>query len=679
MEITNKRQLNLEKVSLFFIGALILLLPIFVLPWQSTPFNLSKGFLFYGLILISLFFWLSSGLQNGEIKIPKSFLLLACLFLVLVWFLSAVFSPNKMLSFVGLGSEIDTFSFILFSVLGLFLVSVLFQPEKRAALFYPLTFVSGLIVFLFELFHLVFKFDFIPFKIFNSTVSNLIGNWNDVFIFFGFIALVSLIFFELYRGNGFKKFLFFLGVLLSLAVMVLVNFFTGWIIFGFSVFILFVYSFLRSFYSLNNVVDNEQKNRNLLRFSFFVFLIVLFFILAYQTVSQIGAYFNISYLEVLPSWQTTLDIVKTTVKNSPLLGSGPNTFLYDWLQYKPLSTNATSFWNLRFNSGISQALSFVATTGILGLFSILIFLVVLIFYGFKTISSYQENGSKNAVLISSFLGSIYLWAFIVFYSPGLVIFIFAFLNTGFMIAMLVSTQKLKVINLSFLSNPRVGFVSVLGTAVFIFGAVAAGYFLMQKAGASYFYNKGITEFNASGNISKTEFYLSRASSLDLQDQYLRSSSELNLIKIQKILSNTAVSQEEARTNFQNALSLAVSNAQVATEVNNLDMLNWMQLGSVYESILPLKITGAEEMATKAYQEALKKSPVDPTSLLALARVKIQMGKNDEAKEFLLSALKLKADFSQALSLFEQINSGQRTDDQNISSQSQDSQLIPTKK
>ncbi len=654
MENIIKRQLNLERVSFLIISIVIFLLPVFVLPWQNTAFGLGKSYLFYGGILICFFFWLSSSLQKGEITIAKSILFLAGVGLILAWLFSSIFSPNKLFSLIGQGYETDTFAFFLISVVALFLVAQLFNSEKRGLIFYLLILGSGILVFLFQLFHVVFKFDLLPFKIFTNPVSNLIGGWNDLGIFFGFVCLVSLILFELYKTNKLQRILFLISIFLSLLAMAVVNFFTGWIIFGVFAFALFIYIFSRSFQPNNDLTGVQPRGNNILRLSFFVFLIVLSFILASNTIGQLSNAIGINYIEVGPSWQATINVIKETLKTDPITGSGPNTFVYDWLRYKPLAVNSTIFWNLRFSSGVGQIPSMFATGGVITILAILFFLGTVVFYGFKTLSSYYQNELTGAVLMSSFLGSLYLWSFVIFYSPGFVIFSMAFLSTGLLLAMLVNSQKIGVMKISFLSSPRAGFISVLSVAVLVLGTVSAFYLLIQKVQASYLYEKATAPLNTMADVDSAQNYLSRAVNLDSQDYYLRSLAEIDLIKMQQAISDTSLSQDQARTNFQNALASAIQNAQSAVQSNIQEPLNWLELGRVYESIIPLKITGADTMALNSYSEASKYSPFDPSVLLASARVKIQMQNNDDAKKLLESAINIKNDYAPAIFLLSQI-------------------------
>lgn len=674
MENSNKIQINISSITSWLFGILAFLLPIFVLPLQNTPLAVSKSIIFYGGVIICFFLWLLSVLQKGEIKLPKSILILSTVFLIIVWLINSLLSPNKMLSLIGRGYEVDTFAFILFGVLSLFLASILFDTPKRGMIFYLLLLASSVFFFVFEFLYLVFGVKIIPFNIFNNKLANLVGGWNDVGIFFGFVGLVSLVIFELYKGKAIFKVLSAILILISLLMMMIVNFYTGWIIFGVFVFALFAYLLSRSFSkpSVNEIeIGGEniemtggetnitsQKPKSLLRLSFLVFLIVLFCIVAFNSLGRIGSSLGVNYLEVSPSWQATFNIIKETLKVKPITGSGPNTFVYDWLKYKPQTINLTAFWDFRFNSGMGQIPSFFATGGVLSILAILFFLATILIYAYKAISIYGsgegEGGVFNIPLVASLLGSLYLWAFVIFYSPGFVIFALAFINTGLLVAMLGVSEKIKFLRISFVSSPAVGFVSVLGIAVLVLGAIFSFYLLFQKTSAVVYYDKGISAFNFKGDIENARSYLVKAISFDRQDNYLRALAEIDLLKVNQIVFDKNLPADQALANFQNALGTAIQDARAAIQVNPLEPLNWIETGRIYENVIPLKIGGADTMAIDSYKEAANRSPLDPTIPLAIGRVYFQTSNIDEARNNLQTALKIKSDLADAIFLLSQV-------------------------
>src|SRR3989338_3121901 len=421
---------NPEKLAVFFFYALVFLMPIFALPLAVAQLASSKAVLFFGGILFTAFFWILSSLIKGSVKIPKSALLISFGAVVSVLLASALSSGNAGLSPAGKLYDLNTFSVMLAAGLALFFGSIIFQSEKRVFSFYFLLFCSSFVVFLFQLLHLVFGINIIPFNIFPYATSNLIGGWNDFSIFFGFIGLVSLAFLEPAKlGKGSRFFLFVL-LFMSFLAMVSANFFNHWVIFGGFSLLIFIMTLFKSRFKEQTKWPGAKI---FLRISLFALAAVIFFMLFRGTGGNINNILKTSSTDIRPSWSATLDITKKSLKDNVVLGTGPNTFVYNWLKFKPTAVNSTIFWNARFSSGFGYLPSTAATTGVLGIVAIIFFLAIFLNYGRKAVFYKKEDTrlpGGQAPAVVSFLGAAYLWTFVVLYSPGLLFFSFAFIMTG---------------------------------------------------------------------------------------------------------------------------------------------------------------------------------------------------------------------------------------------------------
>lgn len=677
--VATSGRVSWDSVSRVVFYVMALLLPLMAWTLPGAPFVMAKSLLFYTGVALAIFFWFLSRLQKGELNFPKSALLLCSGGIVLVWLASSLFSDNVLLSLTGRGFEIDSFLFFLFAFFGLFLVSNLFQSERSALRFYLACFVSAIIVFVVQLANVFIK----PFEYLGSKTGNLVGSWGDFGIFFGFILLVSVVLFELGNFRRWKKYALACIAAISLFAMILVNLYINWVILAFISLCLFVYLFYRSFYfpavlNTENSFSHEmpilQRNNNYF-LPLIVFILMIFFLLAKGPMGEITVSAGTNFVEVRPSWSTTMSIIGDTLKTDPILGTAPNTFLYNWLTHKPVEINNTIFWNARFNSGIGQLISMVSTTGIIGALALISFLGFLLYYGWKAFS-YQRDDMLHALLIASFLGSVYLWIFAVCYTPGFAIMAMAFIVTGIFVALLVKAEKIKNINLSFLKNSRAGFVSVLVIVLLLIASVSSLYLLLKKGLASYYYAQGVKIYNSAGDLGQAETKVSKAINMDPQDEYYRYMVEINLLKIRQLLNSPDLPPEQAMADFQNILASAISNGQNATKFNSKDPLNWMTLGMIYEAVVPLKIQGADAMAVSSYQEASKHSPFDPEPFLASARVEIQNQNFAQAKTYLQSALSLKSDFVAALFLISQIEVYEGNLKEAIAKTEQTAMLVP---
>lgn len=629
------------KIAKYIFAVTVFLLPIFVLPFTISPIEINKAFLIFIGTALSAVFWLISFIQNGEIKIPKSSVILMFLLLPLGYLISSIFSDLRSLSLIGEGFGIDSFSTIaLLSFTGI-LSAFLFRKKKDIFLFFKAIFASFLVLFVFQFVKVVFNFNIIPWNIFASKISNLFGTWNELGIFFGLLVLVSMIYLNFFGKNKIFTSSVFALSLLSLAV---INFRIIWIA-------LAVFSLLFLIY----IFSNSKDTRSFASLPLVVFIISILFIFLNPLIGDLLTSTNLSYIEVRPSWPGTFDIIKNSLNENPVLGSGPGTFQYNWLLYKPQSINLTQFWAVRFNYGIGLIPSLFVTSGLISILLWTAFFLIFL-YQFLKILNFKEN-EPNCFAVVAFFAAAYLWLFSIIYVPTFALFALAFIFTGIFIGEIVKDKKIKVLNINFLGDPKIKFLASLAVLLIITSSLGIFYLFTKKYISSYYFAKGLQVFNSESNIKKSEDYVLRSQNLDSQDRYLRALTEIGLIKMQAIFNNTSIPPDELRAQFQNNLSATIQYAQKAVSLNNIEPLNAFNLAKVYEAVIPLKIEGASNLAISNYSFAAKRDPFNPDYLIAMARINIQENKLDQARNLLKDAINLKPDYAVSNFMLAQVEAG----------------------
>jgi len=652
-----------DQAATFFLLATLFLLPIFFIPSISFSFLFSKALVLSILTLVSLVLWLIARLRDGTFIIPSSPMLLALALFAGLFALSSLFSGDTTFSFFGQSLEVGTTVNLLVVFVLMFLVSVVFRTGEQIVKGYVAFFASFALIALFHILRLVFGPDFLALGLFTDTVSNTVGRLNDLGIFFGVSALLSLLTIELIPLTRVFKVILSLALLTSLFFLSLVNFSLLWFVLGLFSLVLFVFllSFGRALArrgAEDDVLFEKPRSVRKIPFaSFAVLLISVVFILPGSTIGErVGSIFNISQGEARLSWSATMEVVKGTLQISPLLGAGPNKFSSEWLKYKPEGINTTVFWNTDFTYGVGIVPTFVVTSGILGGLAWLIFFLLFLLSGFRVVLSDISDILSRYLLTSSFFVALFLWVFSIFYVPSLTIFTLTFIFTGLFIASLSASRMLAVKTISFASSPRVGFVSVLMLVLLLIGSVTLGYVLMQKYVASIFFQKGVVSFNIEGNLDLAEKQIVKATALNPLDMYYRFFTELTLIRMNKLLSQNdpKMSAEAVRSAFQTLLSTALVSAKQAVAFGPTNYENQMTFGRVFEAVVPLKIDRAYENAKNAYTEAMKLNPKNPSILLTIARLEATKGENAKARENINQALKEKANYTEAVFLLSQI-------------------------
>jgi len=618
------------------------LLPLWVLPITIFPLELNKAYLAYFLIIFSFLLWLVGRVKTNFINLPKSFFLISLVLLVLVWGLAIIFSQSPHFSFSGMGYEAGTFASVLAGAIAAFLAMMLFQNTAHVFKWFFIFFISADLVFIAKFFQMFSDFPFWK-EIFNSSTFNLIGGWNSFGIFSGLIVFLSLAFLEIIKPKSMKFFLI-MTLVLSFLALGLVNFNVLWWVLSVFLIVFFSYLFVL-----------KKSARIFFSWTSIVLIIVLFFLLAQPLVAKFISFagININFLEVRPSWSATWEVIKSVLSEHFLVGSGPNTFLYDWLAFKPASLNNTLFWDVRFTSGAGLLFSFLAEAGILGFLVFLFLLGFLLRRGFQAISR-PDSSVAYHLLIISFFSAAYLWIMNIFYAPGFLIFIFSFIFSGLFIGLAIEQGFVKKYHFLLFKNNASGFISVILMISFLLFGVAGVFYLSQKYFAAYSFSRGLAVFNAGGNLAEAETMILRAAKFDSRDHYWRSLVEINLVKLQRLLSRQDITGDEMTAQFQNVLSDAIKYGQAAAQSNPIDPFNWVALARVYEAVTPLKISGAAEAANNFYEEARKRDPQSPAHFLAQARVAVQSANLEKARDLLNKAIVFKSDYTPARFLLAQI-------------------------
>lgn len=645
---------NLSVIGIFILG---FFLPIFFLPLQGVSVDAGKGIFVAILGLVSFTFWLIGRLFGGAFSLPKSPILLGAAILTLVVLVASFFSGSPDTSFIGRGFETGTSAFFAVTLILLFLSSIFFQPKKHVFYFYGAILSSSLLVVLFHIIRLVSgaDVDVLSFGIFGNQISNFVGKWNDLSIFFGMTLLLSLITAELLRVGRTISLMLYAVIILSLFFIALINFTLTWTMLGAASLVLVVYGVYSNRQDTASFTTSARKVK-LPVASLLVAVVSSVFILFSATLgSYLSTKLNVTQVEVRPSLSATFDVAKETLKKHPVFGSGPNRFVPEWLSYKPQAINNTLFWNTDFNTGFSIVTTSLITGGAAGFLAWVLFLAIFLYVGFRAMFDFSLNRHSRYLIVSSFILGAYLWTFVALYFPNITIYVFAFLFTGILVATMTDGNLIKRYSIALLGEPKLGFISVLLLIFLLIASISLSFLFSQKFLSLVYFQKSLYALNTEGNIDKTELYLNKAVKLSSQDVYYRASTELGIIKLNGLFAQSNIPQESFRAQFQSLLGAAIESARRATDIDKTNYLNFISLGRVYEAIIPLNIEGAYESAKDSYGKALSLNPESPSILLFLARLESLRNNASETRAYIEKALVKKPNYTEAaffLSQFE---------------------------
>jgi Flp pilus assembly protein TadD len=336
------------------------------------------------------------------------------------------------------------------------------------------------------------------------------------------------------------------------------------------------------------------------------------------------------------------------LSQDPIFGIGPNRFSEAWNLYKSSSINDTQFWNVDFGSGFGFLPTHLSTNGILSLVAWLVFILLFIFVGIKnTLSGVKNNFTWE--LFAFFLLAVYLLTFIIFYSVSSTIFFLFLVFVGVFVGLLSSVSENKI-QISFLGSQKKSFVSVLLLIVLIVSSSALAFKYTEKFVSVYYFRKSLQVTD----IGEAEKYLRKAISLNPNDLYLRTFTQVTILKLNAFLEKKGTPTEEEKAEVQTNLNQAINAAELAVSYNKENYLNYQMLGHVYRNAVVLGAKDAYTEAVLAYEEATKTNPFNPGLKLAIADSYFSGGKIAEAKEYANKALSLKQDYVEALIFMSQV-------------------------
>lgn len=632
-----------EKVSKISIYLLAFLLPILFLPWTANVLDFNKQALLIVLVFASLFAWMLKILISGKANFNLSSVHIPIAVLFLVYTASTIFSLWRYGSFWG-WPQVNSES--LLSLLGLillyFLVNNIFEKKEIFYLMISLV-VSGFLAMLYGLLQLFGKF-LIPIGFTKAASFNTIGGVNSLAVFAAVLLPLIIIFLVIGKGKYLRVFSI-AAIVLLVVLLLLINFQAAWwlVIVGSALIIAFGAQ-------RRDVFDN----RWLVLPMFFLALALLFSFFRFQIPGTPDR-----PVEVFLTHRASFDIVWNTLKQNPVIGSGPGTFVYNFSKYKSISFNQGSFWNLRFDWASSKMMTMLATLGILGILSFFALLGFFIFCGIKFLfTKKQEEGQGPywTLGLGIFISFLTVSVAYFLYQSNLSLDFAWFLLMASFVSLLSPVRKEVLLKPSSLVTLGITFAFTL---IFIFGL---GIFILegQRYVGAVSYLKGMKDWQKEESIKTMEHFEDAARVSPGVDLYWRELSQIYLQNINEISARTDLSQAEITRQVQILINNAVNSAKTAVEINPKNVINWSVRGYVYQNLIGM-VGGTKDWAVESYKKASELEPTNPffptqtgivllreASLLSADGEKEEQNKVlNEAEEQFNKAIEMKSDYAPA--------------------------------
>mgnify|MGYP001578597533 CR=1 FL=1 len=667
----------LSKASRFLLYGFLLLFPVWFLPTAFAPVDLNKAYFGFAVLIAAFMLALGGVLQEGTARFLSSRLFFAYFLFSVASLLAALFSSSPLTSFWGLGTEATTFLQIVLGGVALLVTTITLSRREYIKRAFTLLLASIGIAAIFFLIQSVFSKDIFHWTFAQDRSFNPFGAWTAISALFGLGLVVCL---PMLRAHTVG--ILFVGLSL---VALLANLWQIWVAVG----------IVSLFFVALALSQREQQSRIFAVSLFMLLAAVLFTLLSSALDNKLASSFSRlgRPQEATLSFNASTSIVQKILAESPLFGSGPNTFGFLWDRFKDPSVNNSIFWQVRFNTSQSSFLTLLAETGIVGGLAFLLLFLLFLMVSVRALG--RANGEKSMYVRSAFAGTLYLFLlwFLVSLSQPLVLLTFIFL--GMFLAACAEAEIIRVRTSSLFETKERGFVFSLVIIFLLVGGVGGIYYSTTRYLGALSFGRALEIFNKEGSVNSAENELtSQAIALDAsQDNYFRTYAQFEYVKIQRALQDPKLDQKTRQERFQDAYQKAVAAARQAIDLGRGDASNYRILAQIYELAIPIDINVAD-LAFENYEKARSLSPVDPSLFVDMARThlavadvtlirgggstskQIASDRREKAIKLLSDAVKMKSDYAEAHFTLAQLYVAQGKLDEAIHSAEQTTQLVP---
>lgn len=639
-----------NQVIEYSVYSLVFCTPLFLLPITTEFYEFNKQYLLFFIAGLALMAWLARMvICQKRLAFKRTPLDLPILVFLAAMIISAIFSIDSFSSWMGFsGRYTDALVSLLAMVIVYFVIVNNLKSNQKIFQWFLGSLALVLVIACLSVLGFWSKFPWpegnfsrlASLKSFNSVAASSEGL--AVFLAAA-LGLVGGLFLYNYLTGSFKKepdkpaknikgvkdlwakFSYFLSLsivrkifylalmILSVILLMRIDFWAAWIILGISQILFLVIVFWTRLF---------RKQVNLLILPIILLLI------------SMGGFFvgtdakNALPQEAILDFRIAEQVTRQAFKENPMFGSGPGLFSYSFAKFKPAEFNQDRFWNIRFDKSPSHLLELFSTIGIVGVLSYLSIIAAFLFTTFIVLEKIRSLSIKSkegystkrmriylmsSVLFIAWLG-FFIAQFIYLQNTVLALYFWIFLGLGMVAYQEITTEKVKEIKYSFKKLVEIGlFLNVL-LLILVFVTLGLFYF------ASKFYLAEI--WQAKGQNSKDLGLEQRIELLEksVNLNKFRSSYRINLSRL--YLDGVELEAEkikkgegsiEGQSGIQlltNYISRTTEEAREARDLSPNLIASWENLGVIYRDLRYLVI-GADKLAIIFFEQALNLEPNNP--------------------------------------------------------------------
>ena len=394
-------------------------------------------------------------------------------------------------------------------------------------------------------------------------------------------------------------------IIASTILLVIINSWAAWLALGVMTLFLMIMAFWTRIF---------RWNTELLMIPIILLLISAFYLVGFD--AKIGILDDIFFVsadlphELILDSDTSKLIAWQSLKDYPVLGSGPGTYMSDFVKYKPVEFNQSNFWNVRFDKGSSHLMEMVSSVGILGVLSYLLILFIFLLIISLSLQKMRDKGdlkdNKDKLIILPFFLAwlaLAVGQFVYMQNTVLSFYFWLFTALGIVGWQKIQSAPYKKTTFSFKKMPEIGLVMNVVLLIIIFAF--AGLFYL---GGVFYYADTLFKQPSETN---EDLVLKMEKIVNLngyRENYRRALSQVYLINAWDEANKP---QEEQNVELLQALaSGSIEQARLASSLSPSSVSAWENLGNIYRDSSGL-VGGTIPFALEAFAKASELEPNNP--------------------------------------------------------------------
>ncbi|MFA7171061.1 MAG: tetratricopeptide repeat protein [Candidatus Paceibacterota bacterium] len=617
----------------------VFLMPIFILPFSFEVQEFNKYSLLILMSSLMLFVWtLNSIFIKGRVSFCKSPLIQPFGIFLVAILLSALFGVDRLTSWLGYyGTFSDSFIFYA-SLFVFFLLSLSLIAQRGAdcviGRLVKASVYSSVLASLVSLLYFV-GVRFLP------SISTVAGfNTVSGYVYAFAIYLLVMLFVTLYdfasarAASSVDKIVNITAIILILLNLLII----GWA----SIFL--VMAFLLA---IASIFSGSSARGGLRQQSSTVVLILLVFSLAVSvsginfsqvsagrlslqesTISSalkktlsIGTEENPFLIVDGLSSKEALTVVRGSLKEKPLLGSGVGTYYYDFSKYRSADFNYGTNWSIRFGKAYNEMLEQVSTLGLIGVLSYLLLLLSALYLFIR-----NTHRDQCGVFLFCAFCVVVIFQFL-FLGTALLKFIFVLLliiASGKVFsgedrivagALPVNSQR-KIVYWNMDGNVS-GKIFALLSVVVVLGCSAVLFFNVQSFRAEAKY-KALNDNTDVNTVDSAK--LEAVTNLNpYKGEYSLGLSRLYIGRLNSLLPSLGDGSVDVEK-VKSESGQTIYHTRRATDLSVNNVAFWENYGFVYKRMSDLGMEGADEWALKGFEAALNLDPNNSIYLTEIGKI-----------------------------------------------------------